>query len=88
MFVCPQTKIALQLYQVDHKSCLLDYKSLPSPDDYVESASGRSSRISSANSSFSSLRDAGSGDAPGSTGSHHTLEFLEMCSNLIIALAC
>ncbi|XP_031554814.1 5'-AMP-activated protein kinase catalytic subunit alpha-2-like isoform X2 [Actinia tenebrosa] len=88
------TKISLQLYQVDHKSYLLDFKSLASPasnEQLASFGSGKSSRRSSANSSFSSLKDCANQpneQMGNSSGSHHTLDFLEMCSNLIIALAC
>ena len=92
IFLFPQTKVALQLYQVDHKSYLLDYKSLPVRDEYQAdggTASGKSSMRSSANSSFSSLKEANDSDGSNSqSGSHHTMEFLEMCANLIVALAC
>lgn len=82
------TKIALQLYQVDHKSYLLDFKSLPTIDvqDHLEA-----SRKSSANSSYSSLKDSdysASLHTHTSNGQHHTMEFMEMCANLIVALAC
>ena len=33
-------KMALQLYQVDYKSYLLDFKSLPSDEDELESQTG------------------------------------------------
>ncbi|KAJ7372972.1 serine threonine-protein kinase [Desmophyllum pertusum] len=85
------TKIALQLYQVDHKSYLLDFKSLPTTENNTEHTegitSGKSSRKSSANSSFSSLKDSDTSFTI-HVGSHHTMEFMEMCSNLIVALAC
>lgn len=87
------TKIALQLYQVDHKSYLLDFKSLPCIDTPEHSeglpTSSKSSRKSSCNSSFSSLKDSES-SSPGHShgGSHHVMEFMEMCANLIVALAC
>ena len=48
-----------------------------------------SSRKSSANSSYSSLKDSDySATFHAHNGQHHTLEFMEMCANLIIALAC
>ncbi|XP_015759674.1 PREDICTED: 5'-AMP-activated protein kinase catalytic subunit alpha-2-like [Acropora digitifera] len=75
------TKIGLQLYQVDHKSYLLDFKSLPIMDvpEHPES-----SRKSSANSSYSSLKDSDySATFHAHNGQHHTLEFMEMCANLI-----
>lgn len=87
-----QTKISLQLYQVDHKSYLLDFKSLALPSNPQEmSYTGELSRRSSANSSCSSLKDYtghSSEQLVSPSVGHHTLDFLEMCSNLIIALAC
>ncbi|KAK3750532.1 hypothetical protein QZH41_018145, partial [Actinostola sp. cb2023] len=87
------TKISLQLYQVDPKSYLLDFKSIPSPsknEQSITSESDRLSRRSSANSSCSSLKDCAGHSAEQIyvPVGHHTLDFLEMCSNLIIALAC
>jgi len=109
------TKMSLQLYQVDSKSYLLDFKSLsPHIDDVIKdttlssrpSANGSASLNSSLSESMartvyheseSSLRQRNSDDAmdlddsppitPGSTGCHQTMEFFEMCSSLICALA-
>jgi len=67
-------KVGLQLYQVDQRSYLLDFKSLAPQDP--DSAS------SSINSSVTSL------DEKDETASHFVMEFFELCSNLIIALAC
>lgn len=65
------SKMSLQLYQVDYKSFLLDFKSLSSDesedfirDDFIDP----------------------SGPPPQSTG-HHTMEFFEMCAALITQLA-
>ncbi|EDO36169.1 predicted protein [Nematostella vectensis] len=93
------SKIGLQMYQVDRKSYLLDFKSLSAPEKWTENdgcnqnaGSGRSSRRSSANSSYSSLKDSQlseqSPPAAKEVQNHHIMDFLEMCSNLIIALAC
>ena len=69
-------KMSLQLYQVDYKSYLLDFKSL------VEEES-QAAEISS------SLEKSGLVDVQESlavTG-HHTMEFFEMCAALITQLA-
>ena len=66
-----QIKVGLQLYQVDRKSFLLDFKSL-GPDDFDTKS----------NSSMTSL------DEKSEEASHHVMEFFEICSSLIIALAC
>ncbi|XP_066935374.1 5'-AMP-activated protein kinase catalytic subunit alpha-2-like [Clytia hemisphaerica] len=78
------TKIGLQLYQVDQKSFLLDFKSL-APLDFEDNttSSTSSSRNASPVASCSSLNDP---QEPGTC--HYVMEFFEMCSDLIIALAC
>ncbi|XP_015784990.1 5'-AMP-activated protein kinase catalytic subunit alpha-2 [Tetranychus urticae] len=70
------TKMALQLYQVDYKSYLLDFKSLPSLDD-EEIKEAEAQSISSSSSD------------PYSTKSqcHHVMDFFEMCGSLITQLA-
>ena len=87
-----QTKVALQLYQVDHKSYLLDYKSLPIRDEPGEGTTSGKFTIRSSHSSSSSLKEEqdidGTISPTNSAGVHHTMEFLEMCANLIVALAC
>lgn len=64
-------KMALQLYQVDYKSYLLDFKSLPSDEDGAETQQpvGPDFVPSNANKS------------------HHIMEFFEMCASLIAQLA-
>ncbi|XP_067934383.1 5'-AMP-activated protein kinase catalytic subunit alpha-2-like isoform X2 [Watersipora subatra] len=100
------TKMSLQLYQVDNKSYLLDFKSLSPHIDDVAKNSGNSSLSSSINdfmgrSMFhepeTGLRPTNSEDTmeldesppmtPGALGCHQTMEFFEMCSSLICALA-
>ena len=80
-----QTKIGLQLYQVDHKSYLLDFKSL-APLDFEDATSSQlenNSKILSPTASCSSLEQL---PEPGTC--HYVMEFFEMCSELIVALAC
>ncbi|XP_052775914.1 5'-AMP-activated protein kinase catalytic subunit alpha-2-like isoform X3 [Mya arenaria] len=99
------TKMSLQLYQVDQKSFLLDFKSLlEGSEDGLNRASSMASQGSSdnvifGNASFSVFeRDAHTGqnillmpeekmevDEPARC--HHTLEFFEMCAQLITTLA-
>lgn len=75
------TKIGLQLYQVDQKSYLLDFKSL-APLDFEESNNDNdgSPSVVSPTPSYNSLEK--------DEASHFVMEFFEMCSDLIIALAC
>lgn len=73
-------KMSLQLYQVDYKSYLLDFKSLSNED--IDPTNGPPS-----------LSSLGQVPTPVQTGStqpitgHHTMEFFEMCAALIIQLA-
>ena len=82
-----QIKIAIQLYQVDQRSYLLDFKSLPSEAE-TSSPRSRSGSAASAHSSYSNLSNASESGGSNYVVSHHTMEFLEMCADLIIALAC
>ena len=71
---------------MDQRSYLLDFKSLPSE---TESSSPRSrSGSASAHSSYSNLSNASDSGGSSYVVGHHTMEFLEMCADLIIALAC
>jgi len=65
-------KMSLQLYQVDYKSYLLDFKSL------VEEENG---------SEVTSTLTEGKVVEPKSITGHHTMEFFEMCAALITQLA-
>lgn len=72
-------KMSLQLYQVDYKSYLLDFKSLSGEKEDTDDES-------------SSPMAPPPPMAPPSTGppqpqGHHTMEFFEMCAALIIQLA-
>jgi len=87
-------KIHLQLYQVDSKSYLLDFKSLAT-DEEMSSArssnpsSGRSSPKSSVSSTAPLEIQAGNySKARFDSSTHHIMEFYEMSSDLIVALAC
>ena len=74
-----QTKIGLQLYQVDQKSYLLDFKSL-APLDFEESTA--------LSPTPSSLAQEQQQQCPEPGSCHYVMEFFEMCSELIVALAC
>jgi len=73
-------KMSLQLYQVDAKSYLLDFKSLTNEeveqgDDVImDNTSPPNSLI-------------GQSAMPQQPTGHHTMEFFEMCAALIIHLA-
>lgn len=72
-------KMSLQLYQVDSKSYLLDFKSLSNEES--ENNSGFLSNIAT---------PVQTGENVVSTKTiqgHHTMEFFEMCAALIIQLA-
>ena len=76
-------KMSLQLYQVDYKSYLLDFKSLVEEEGAGEVASmiamdGNADRTAVC-SSVSTLESQVTG--------HHTMEFFEMCAALITQLA-
>merc|ERR1712170_246492 len=73
-------KMSLQLYQVDYKSYLLDFKSLHLKDE--ESNNGEDSITNNA----VSTKDNVSSDGFGSPEGHHTMEFFEMCAALITQL--
>jgi len=83
-------KMTLQLYQVDQKSYLLDFKSLNTVDHpdakrverMTKSAMSQAGHITSKPSS----KSIDSMDIDGPT-QHQTLEFFEMCANLIMTLA-
>eukprot|EP00112_Aurelia_sp_Birch-Aquarium-sp1_P020255 Seg518.8 transcript_id=Seg518.8/GoldUCD/mRNA.D3Y31 product="5'-AMP-activated protein kinase catalytic subunit alpha-2" protein_id=Seg518.8/GoldUCD/D3Y31 len=88
-------KIHLQLYQVDNKSYLLDFKSLASDEENFSSgrssgpSSGRSSPRSSVSSTAPLEIQAGNySKARLDSSAHHIMEFYEMSSDLIVALAC
>ncbi|XP_033736754.1 5'-AMP-activated protein kinase catalytic subunit alpha-2-like isoform X4 [Pecten maximus] len=86
------SKMNLQLYQVDQKSFLLDFKSLslvdisePSPANSLSDSMGRS-MSGSPPSSLSDLDEKMETDDE-MPKCHVTLEFFEMCANLITTLA-
>lgn len=68
-----QTKMSLQLYQVDYKSYLLDFKSLACDGDESESNPNNGSTSSDP---FTSRAH-----------SYYVMEFFEMCAALITQLA-
>lgn len=68
--------MALQLYQVDYKSFLLDFKSLPVDANEEASEMDTYSSIGS-NSEFGQVANK----------NYHIMEFFEMCASLIAHLA-
>ncbi|KAJ8942330.1 hypothetical protein NQ318_005322 [Aromia moschata] len=75
--------MSLQLYQVDYKSYLLDFKSLSNED--IESNTGTNSSILDA---IPTPVQLGLGITTSTKPrGHHTMEFFEMCAALIIQLA-
>ncbi|XP_056017247.1 5'-AMP-activated protein kinase catalytic subunit alpha-2-like isoform X23 [Ostrea edulis] len=96
------SKMSLQLYQVDQKSYLLDFKSLSNVDIHesmsssssVESArmphsppSSCSDLESSTSESLASILDEKMDIDDEQPRQHQTLEFFEMCASLITTLA-
>jgi len=69
--------MTLQLYQVDYKSYLLDFKSLASNEEETNEISLCASAGSGSNSS----------DPYNQSQCHHIMEFFEMCASLITQLA-
>ena len=67
-------KMSLQLYQVDYKSYLLDFKSL------VEEEAGQEVTSQLERPALVELQES-------SITGHHTMEFFEMCAALITQLA-
>ncbi|XP_077290028.1 AMP-activated protein kinase alpha subunit isoform X2 [Arctopsyche grandis] len=70
-------KMSLQLYQVDYKSYLLDFKSLTDEESEV------SNEDMSPSPAVPPINDVSITE----TNGHHTMEFFEMCAALIIQLA-
>lgn len=70
-------KMSLQLYQVDYKSYLLDFKSLPSTEENDEIKEGE----------INSLSSLSSEPYTNKSQCHHIMDFFEMCASLITQLA-
>uniref|UniRef100_A0A6M2DUG2 non-specific serine/threonine protein kinase n=1 Tax=Xenopsylla cheopis TaxID=163159 RepID=A0A6M2DUG2_XENCH len=68
-------KMSLQLYQVDHKSYLLDFKSLSTEE------------METGDEILDSAGSTGVQSQMCTISGHHTMEFFEMCAALIIKLA-
>jgi len=85
------TRMSLQLYQVDQKSYLLDFKSLNTTDHPDASRVKRMTRASMASSnnedSMHESMEIDDIDEEGCSGQHQILEFFEVCANLITTLA-
>eukprot|EP00918_Siedleckia_nematoides_P071616 GHVU01156429.1.p1 GENE.GHVU01156429.1~~GHVU01156429.1.p1 ORF type:complete len:373 (+),score=43.47 GHVU01156429.1:461-1579(+) len=79
-------KMSLQLYQVDQKSFLLDFKALNTVDHPDAQRVERMTRKSMSQSSSVSSENSMEVDDDGPC-LHQTMEFFEMCANLITALA-
>ncbi|XP_022908510.1 5'-AMP-activated protein kinase catalytic subunit alpha-2 [Onthophagus taurus] len=71
--------MSLQLYQVDNKNYLLDFKSLSNEESEQNSAA-----LASVATPVQMGQQV---TAPLKTSGHHTMEFFEMCAALIIQLA-
>ncbi|XP_047033277.1 5'-AMP-activated protein kinase catalytic subunit alpha-2 isoform X2 [Helicoverpa zea] len=71
-------KMSLQLYQVDYKSYLLDFKSLSGEKEDSEEETA---------SPLVSAPPPPPASSPTGPQGHHTMEFFEMCAALIIQLA-
>ncbi|KAL4236652.1 serine threonine-protein kinase [Mactra antiquata] len=78
------TKMSLQLYQVDQKSFLLDFKSLTEIDN-TDNTGLSSGLVSQGSTDTVGLDDKM--DIDDTPKSHNTLEFFEMCAQLIQTLA-
>lgn len=82
-----QTRLSLQLYQVDQKSFLLDFKSLNNCSEPTEMSPPATSQTPDSLGSSLSIDDRMETDDENLGQPHQTLEFFEMCANLICALA-
>ena len=82
-------KMTLQLYQVDYKSYLLDFKSLPSTEiqDENKEDNGSSSGNNASGSGNSNSGSTSSDPYSPQSQCHHIMEFFEMCASLITQLA-
>ncbi|KAI8773283.1 5p-AMP-activated protein kinase catalytic subunit alpha-2-like isoform X1 [Biomphalaria glabrata] len=81
------TRLSLQLYQVDQKSYLLDFKSLNNCSDPQEMSPPAFSTSPCSSASMLSIDDRMDTDEENGGQVHQTLEFFEMCASLICALA-
>ena len=77
-------KMSLQLYQVDYKSFLLDFKSLPNEEDSAAKQSNQN--LAGANKSAVEEKRPEPGLVH-AVHNHLTMEFFEMCASLITQLA-
>ena len=86
-----QVKIGLQLYQVDvDRSYLLDFTSLaPEPED-EEIPQVAVTTTTTTQELLPPARNSGKSKSPAAPNEnvHNVMEFFEMCSDLIVALAC
>ncbi|KAH7640307.1 AMP-activated protein kinase alpha subunit [Dermatophagoides farinae] len=75
-------KMALQLYQVDYKSFLLDFKSLPDDDE-----EDKDSVITGPSSLTGNMASTTEFTGHAQYKNHNIMEFFEMCASLIAQLA-
>ena len=85
-------KMTLQLYQVDFKSYLLDFKSLPTmDDDELKGEEKKSGEVPVPPVPAGALKQSAEKQAKDPFDSqsqcHHVIEFFEMCASLIKQLA-
>jgi 5'-AMP-activated protein kinase catalytic alpha subunit len=82
-------KMSLQLYQVDYKSFLLDFKSLPVTDEENKNSDVDLSENKDLRRRTISTTSETEVEKPVLTldSGHHTMEFFEMCAALITQLA-
>lgn len=76
-------KIGLQLYQVDNRSYLLDFTSLASDEDEGHMTPRRNSGHLTPPRTIPGRKNSHT-----EMSAHYVMEFFEMCSDLIVALAC
>lgn len=82
-------KMTLQLYQVDFRSYLLDFKSIPTIEDEAKSDDEKSENNSAALNQVVKQDNQNKQKDPFENQSqcHHVIEFFEMCASLIKQLA-
>ena len=81
--------MTLQLYQVDFRSYLLDFKSIPTIEDEAKSDDEKSENNSAALNQVVKQDNQNKQKDPFENQSqcHHVIEFFEMCASLIKQLA-
>lgn len=80
-------KMTLQLYQVDFRSYLLDFKSLPTIEEEVKTDTNVSTEVISTNLNSAKQDNKQKDPFENQSQCHHVIEFFEMCASLIKQLA-